>query len=276
MELRVSRLTLADDASGIEQLRQWIDARNVDDECDGLFVQLPLASRSEHDVAVRDALRSIAAHKDVDALSGSNRSPFVAATALGVLSLIDYFRIDTVGKHVLLLGKGQRSTAPLVTPLSTYPYYGTVTQCDAFTNNLHALTRSADIIVTATGAAHSLRRQHIRANAVLIDVGIARINDTVVGDVEPSCYDVASAYTVVPGGVGQLTVKTFCYFYIYLFLKYFFFFVGCFVGSQCYEFGSITSWLAAARYASNVAWHALSCTSFNDNNGTDNSYENHR
>ncbi|MCA9102278.1 MAG: bifunctional 5,10-methylenetetrahydrofolate dehydrogenase/5,10-methenyltetrahydrofolate cyclohydrolase, partial [Planctomycetales bacterium] len=176
-----------------------------------ILVQLPLP-------AGVDSERVIAAihpRKDVDGLHTENvgllvegRPRFVPCTPLGVCRLLERNEIETVGKHVVILGRSQLVGRPLAALLSGKGPGGdaTVTLCHSRTRDLAKYARQADILVAAIGRPRFVTGDMVKPAAVVIDVGINRTDDGLVGDVDfDSVAEIAGMITPVPGGVGPLT-----------------------------------------------------------------------
>lgn len=221
--LACQRLGIVDDYRALDasttemELLNLIDALNNDEQVSGILVQLPLP-RSMNPIRVLDA---IAPHKDVDCfhpvnvgLLSQGRPRFMPCTPYGVQQILHRSGIPAAGKQVVILGRSEIVGKPLALllvqkdgPLGPSSVNATVTIAHSQTANLSELTRSADIIVAAIGKARFLKANVVRPGAVVIDVGINREGDTIVGDVDYGpVSEIASAITPVPGGVGPLTV----------------------------------------------------------------------
>jgi methylenetetrahydrofolate dehydrogenase (NADP+)/methenyltetrahydrofolate cyclohydrolase len=206
------------DASTTESsLLNLIDELNNDQRVSGILVQLPLP-QTINPVRVLDA---IAPHKDVDCFHPMNvgllsqgRPRFMPCTPFGVQQILHRSGISVAGKHVVILGRSEIVGKPLALllvqregPLGPSSVNATVTIAHSQTADLAKLTRSADVVVAAIGKARFLKADMVQRGAVVIDVGINREGDTIVGDVDfGPVAEVASAITPVPGGVGPLTV----------------------------------------------------------------------
>ena len=191
-------------------LHRRIAALANDSGIDGILLQLPLPDGLDPDAA----LEQIPPHKDVDGLHPYNAgrlaqgSPtFVPATPLGVLELLRRERIDPTGKRAVIVGRSRLVGRPLA--LLLLQNHATVTIAHSHTVDLPALTRTADILVAATGKRGLITGDHVNPGAVVIDVGITRDPETgkLSGDVDRASVEpVAGALTPVPGGVGPMTV----------------------------------------------------------------------
>jgi len=181
-----------------------------DSGIDGILLQLPLPDGLDADAA----LEQIPPHKDVDGLHPYNAGrlaqgnpTFVPATPLGVLELLRLERIDPTGKRAVIVGRSRLVGRPLA--LLLLQNHATVTIAHSHTVDLPELTRTADILVAATGKRGLITGDHVNPGAVVIDVGITRDPETgkLTGDVDRASVEpVAGALTPVPGGVGPMTV----------------------------------------------------------------------
>lgn len=207
-----------DDTITEEELLNTIREINANPDIDGLIVQLPLPKH----ISVDKVTQTIAPEKDVDGFHPQNVGrlsiglpTYVSATPFGIMQLFEYYKIDTVGKHCVVLGRSNIVGTPVSILMSrnTIPGNATVTLCHSKTKNLEDYTRNADIIIAAIGIPEFVKAHMVKPGAVVIDVGITRISDTskkagykLVGDVAynevaPLC----SYITPVPGGVGPMT-----------------------------------------------------------------------
>ncbi len=187
-----------------------IDRLAADPAVDGILLQMPLPKPLDPD----QALERIPPHKDVDGLHPYNAgrlaqgSPtFVPATPLGVLELLRREHIDPTGKHAVVVGRSRLVGRPLA--LLLLQNHATVTIAHSQTADLPAITRTADILIAATGKRGLITGDHVRPGAVVIDVGIMRdpVTNKLTGDVDRASVEpIASALTPVPGGVGPMTV----------------------------------------------------------------------
>ncbi|MCX7745165.1 MAG: bifunctional 5,10-methylene-tetrahydrofolate dehydrogenase/5,10-methylene-tetrahydrofolate cyclohydrolase [Flavobacteriales bacterium] len=201
-----------------EELLKTIREINANPDIDGLIVQLPLPKH----ISVDKVTQTISPEKDVDGFHPQNVGrlsiglpTYISATPYGIMQLFDYYNIDTVGKHCVVLGRSNIVGTPVSILMSrnTTPGNATVTLCHSKTQNLENYTRNADIIIAAIGIPEFVKAHMIKPGAVVIDVGITRIKDPskksgyrLVGDV---AYDevapLCSYITPVPGGVGPMT-----------------------------------------------------------------------
>ena len=181
-----------------------------DPSVDGILLQLPLPDGLNAD----QALEQIPPHKDVDGLHPYNAGrlaqghpTFVPATPLGVLELLRREHIDPTGKHAVVVGRSRLVGRPLA--LLLLQNHATVTIAHSQTTDLAAITKSADILVGATGKRGLITGDYVKPGAVVIDVGITRDPETgkLTGDVDRATVEaVSSALTPVPGGVGPMTI----------------------------------------------------------------------
>ena len=193
-----------------QQLHDCINSLAADRTIDGILVQMPLSAGLSPD----QALEQIPPHKDVDGLHPYNAGrlaqgnpTFVPATPLGVLELFRREQIDVTGKHAVIVGRSRLVGRPLA--LLLLQNHGTVTIAHSQTPNLSDITKTADIVIAATGKPKLITADHVKEGAVVIDVGITRDPQTgkLLGDVDrPSVEPIAAALTPVPGGVGPMTI----------------------------------------------------------------------
>lgn len=198
-------------------LLETLDRLNQDPSVHGILVQLPLPDHLDS----RLVLDRIDPSKDVDAFSPENvglmtqgRPRFLPCTPHGVLQLLDRSGFEICGKHVVVVGRSDIVGKPLVNmclqksgPSGPSNANATVTCCHSQTLNLPSITRLADVLLVAIGKPNYITAEMVKPGAVVIDVGINRLGDRLVGDVDfESVCQVASAITPVPGGVGPLTI----------------------------------------------------------------------
>ncbi len=196
------------------KLTQVIHELNSDDLVDGILVQLPLPDGFDS-VAL---LHEIAPHKDADGLHALNLGHLVrgeaglrSCTPAGVMRLLAEYQLDVRGKHAVVVGRSILVGKPLA--LMLLEADATVTIAHSRTQDLAAVCRSADFLFAAVGKTQMITADMVKPGAVVIDVGINRINDPLtgksrlVGDVDfDAVKEVASWITPVPGGVGAMTV----------------------------------------------------------------------
>ena len=192
---------------------------NQDPNCDGILVQLPLPKH----IKESNVIEAIDPAKDVDGFHPVNvgrlvqgLNTFIPATPYGIILMLEHFNIETKGKNAVVIGRSNIVGRPMSILLSSNIAQGncTVTICHSHTKNLKEICVGADIIVAALGVPNFLTGDMIKPGAVIIDVGITRVDDAtakkgfrIKGDVhyEEACAK-ASAITPVPGGVGLMTI----------------------------------------------------------------------
>ena len=189
------------------KLNETIDELNANPECTGYIVQLPLPKQLDENAA----LERVDPEKDADGLHPTNLGRLVLGTpaplpctARGIVHLLRRFGIEIAGAHVVVLGRGVTVGRPLGLILTRRSENATVTLCHTGTRNLPALTKQADIIVAAVGVPHLLTADMVRPGAAVVDVGVSRTDDGLVGDVHPGVWEVAGHVSPNPGGVGPL------------------------------------------------------------------------
>jgi methylenetetrahydrofolate dehydrogenase (NADP+)/methenyltetrahydrofolate cyclohydrolase len=202
-----------------DEVLALIGAFNADERIHGILVQLPLPEQIDEDTI----LSSIDPAKDVDGFHPVNvgrlatgQDCLVPCTPLGVREMLIRERIQTRGRHAVVVGRSNIVGKPMVNLLLRYGEGGdaTVTVCHSKTADLGAITRQAEILIVAIGRAQAVTREMVRPGAVVIDVGINRVPDPahpgktrLVGDVDfEGVSAVAGAITPVPGGVGPMTI----------------------------------------------------------------------
>lgn len=210
-----------DDAVSENELLQLVDAINEDKGVDGVIVQLPLPDQIDED---KVTLR-IKPHKDVDGFHPQNIGrmalglpAYIPATPKGILEMLKRYDIETEGKHCVVIGRSAIVGTPMSILMSrkAYPGNSTVTLAHSRTADLRDMTRQADILIAAIGRPNFVTAEMVKNGAVVIDVGINRVEDPgsekgykLVGDVDYDAVAPKAAFiTPVPGGVGQLTVTS--------------------------------------------------------------------
>ena len=191
-----------------EELAEAIRGLNRDTGIHGILVQLPLPGHLDE----REALELVDPGKDVDGFTyvsigrlAENRARFVPCTPAGILELLDREKIEIAGRHAVVVGRSEIVGKPVA--MLFLHRHATVTVCHSRTADLAAETRRADILVAAAGRPRLITGDMVMPGAVVIDVGINRVEGKLVGDVDfGSVAAVASAITPVPGGVGPMTV----------------------------------------------------------------------
>ena len=213
-----------------EEMLDLISGLNARDEIDGILIQLPLP---EH-VDTKRLLEAVQPEKDVDGFHPINagrlqtkRPALAPCTPAGIMEILRRSAIEVHGRYAVVVGRSNIVGKPAAVMLVNAS--ATVTVCHRFTHDIGRFTREADILVVAVGKPELITADMVKPGAVLIDVGINRITDageverlfprdrvraegfakrgsTVVGDIAPAAFLLASAYTPVPGGVGALTI----------------------------------------------------------------------
>jgi len=207
-------------ANAMEQeVLDLVDFLNKDYQVNGFIVQLPLPDHIDENKVIQH----IRPEKDVDGFHPMNIGrmmlnlpSYISATPYGILQLIERYKIETEGKQVVVLGRSHIVGSPMSILLSrkTYPGNATVTLCHSRTKNLKQICKGADILIVAMGQQHFVKKDMVKKDAVVIDVGIHRVpSDTtksgfrLIGDVDfQGVSRVASLITPVPGGVGPMTI----------------------------------------------------------------------
>ena len=178
-----------------------INELNNNDNIHGILIQLPIPKFLDKD----NIINSISVNKDIDGLR--NNSVFIPCTPLGILNLIDYYKIDVINKNIIVIGKSILVGKPISKLLIERG--SNVIICDSKTNNLSEYTRCADIIIIAIGKAKFLTKDMIKDNSIIIDVGINRVDNKLCGDVDfDGVVDKVSMITPVPGGIGPMTISS--------------------------------------------------------------------
>ena len=201
------------------KLLEKIEELNADTDIDGILVQLPLPKH----ISDENVINTISPDKDVDGFHPVNigrmvqgLTSFVPATPYGIMLLLQHYKIDTKGKHAIVIGRSNIVGRPMSILLSgnSNPGNCTVTICHSHTTNLQEICLQGDIIVAALGRPEFVKADMIKDGAIIIDVGITRAEDKtrksgfkLKGDVDfeavaPKC----SWITPVPGGVGPMTI----------------------------------------------------------------------
>lgn len=204
--------------SEIELLHK-IKELNEDDNIDGFIIQLPLPPQ----INTQKVLMAVDPSKDVDGFHPENfgkmaldMSTFIPATPFGILELLERYDVDTKGKHTVVIGRSHIVGRPMSILMSRkgWPGNSTVTLTHSNTKNITQIISQADIVISALGVPNFLKAEMVRDDAVVIDVGITRVDDDsrprgyrIVGDVDfENVSKKASFITPVPGGVGPMTI----------------------------------------------------------------------
>ncbi len=193
-----------------EELLTLIDQLNNDAGVHGILVQLPLPKQ----INEQSILDSVSPLKDVDAFHPENvgrivqgRPRFLPCTPAGCMQLIGEVCENTAGMHAVVLGRSEIVGKPMGLLLMQRGADATVTICHSRTRDLSALTKQADILIAAIGKANFVTADMVKPGAIVIDVGINRVDNKLVGDVDyEPVAEIAGAITPVPGGVGPMTI----------------------------------------------------------------------
>ncbi len=192
---------------------------NNDDNIDGILVQLPLPAHISGDAVIN----AISPAKDVDGFHPISlgkmllgQPTFLPATPYGIMLMLEYYKIDTAGMHCVIIGRSNIVGTPMTILMSraSNPGNATVTMCHSKTRNLKEITKTADIIIAAIGRPKYVTADMVKPGAIIIDVGINRIDDAtkksgsrLVGDVDfDNVAPISSYITPVPKGVGLMTI----------------------------------------------------------------------
>ena len=192
-----------------QELLDLIQELNNNDKVDGILVQLPLPKHIDE----RAVLSTISPKKDVDAFHPENVGKIVRGdgkilpcTPAGIITLLKEYDIQVEGKECVVVGRSNIVGKPI--SLLLLNQNGTVTICHSKTKDLAQITKRADILVVATGKPNMITKDYVKKGAVVIDVGVNRMQDgSLCGDVDyKDVEDIASFITPVPGGVGPMTI----------------------------------------------------------------------
>jgi methylenetetrahydrofolate dehydrogenase (NADP+)/methenyltetrahydrofolate cyclohydrolase len=201
------------------ELLKKIKELNENPDIDGFIVQLPLPKQ----IDTQKVLLSVNPDKDVDGFHPMNfgkmaldMSSFIPATPYGILELLERYKVETKGKHTVVIGRSHIVGRPMSILMGRkgFPGNSTVTLTHSYTKNITQITSQADIIITALGNPEFLKAEMVKEGVVIIDVGITRVPDEdspkgyrITGDVDfKNVSKKASFITPVPGGVGPMTI----------------------------------------------------------------------
>lgn len=198
----------------LDIINEWNQSKHIH----GILVQLPLPKH----INEQKVIMAISPDKDVDGFHPESfgrlvigLNGFVSCTPAGIIELIKRYKIETKGKHAVVIGRSNIVGKPIANLLYQKNITNSiVTICHTATNDLGYYSRQADILIAAIGVPHAIKAEHVKEGVVVIDVGINRIEDKssdkgyrLVGDVDyESVFPKASAITPVPGGVGPMTI----------------------------------------------------------------------
>lgn len=200
---------LFDDKLQEKELLQLIEKLNLDDSVHGILLQSPVPKH----IDINKAFRTISPDKDVDGFNPINvgnlsigEDAFISCTPYGIVKMLEEYNIETVGKKAVILGRSNIVGKPMIQCMLNKN--STVTVCHSKTKDIEEEVKRADIVIAAIGKPKFVKVHMVKEGAVVIDVGINRLEDgTICGDVD---YDEvskkASYITPVPGGVGPMTI----------------------------------------------------------------------
>lgn len=199
-----------DESTTQDELLKIIDELNNNDKIDGILCQLPLPRHIDENVIIN----AIKPDKDVDAFHPHNVGrimigdyDFLPCTPAGIIEMLKTENIETTGKHCVVIGRSNIVGKPMA--MLMLHNNSTVTICHSKTVNLKEITATADILIAAVGVANFVKADMVKDGAVVIDVGMNRLDGKLVGDVDfENVKDKTSAITPVPGGVGPMTIAT--------------------------------------------------------------------
>ena len=181
---------------------------NHDSKCTGFIVQLPLPNA----INAERVLEAVNPEKDADGLHPLNlgrlvlnQKTILPCTPNAIVELVERNAISWAGKDVVVIGRGTTVGRPLGLLLTQKRINATVTLTHTGTKNLAEITKRADIIIAAIGKSHFLNKDMVSSKAVVIDVGLTRVNGKLLGDVNPTVHEIVAAFSPVPGGVGPMT-----------------------------------------------------------------------
>ena len=201
------RIDLPKTASQLDVMNS-IEKLNNDASCTGFIVQLPLPTGLDSN----KALEAINPQKDADGLHPTNLGKLVLGqngplpcTPRGIIELLRTYKIEINGAKVVIIGRGVTVGRPLGLLLTRKTENATVTLCHTGTKDLSSHLLSADIVIAAAGVPHLVKPNMIKKGAALIDVGITRTDNGLVGDIDPKVQEIAGYFSPMPGGTGPMT-----------------------------------------------------------------------
>lgn len=214
-----STLVRFDETISEQELLDKIAELNEDNSIDGILVQLPLPKH----VSEAKVINAVSPLKDVDGFHPvsvgrmvQGLETFIPATPYGIMLMLEHYNLETKGKHAVVIGRSNIVGRPMSILLSSNTKYGncTVTICHSHTHNLKEICLQGDIIIAALGRAEFVKADMVKSGAIVIDVGITRVDDAsaakgyrIKGDVDyADVATVAGAISPVPGGVGPMTI----------------------------------------------------------------------
>ena len=181
---------------------------NNDANCTGFIVQLPLPKGLDGNIA----LEAMDPDKDADGLHPNNLGKLVLGqdgplpcTPRGIIELLRAYKVEINGANIVIIGRGVTVGRPLGLLLTRKTENATVTLCHTGTKDLTSHLISADIVIAAAGVPHLVKANMVKKGAALVDVGITRTENGLVGDIDPQVKDVAGFFSPMPGGTGPMT-----------------------------------------------------------------------
>jgi methylenetetrahydrofolate dehydrogenase (NADP+)/methenyltetrahydrofolate cyclohydrolase len=191
-----------------EELISEIEKLNKNKSVHGILLQLPIPNH----INSEKVINLIDPKKDVDGFSdenvaklSKNQDALIPCTPLGITRLLDEYNIKTEGEHCVIIGRSQIVGKPMAQLM--LQKNSTVTICHSRTKNLKEITKQADILIAAVGKAQMVDKSFVKDNAVVIDVGVSRVDGKLYGDVKfDEVKNIASYITPMPGGVGPMTI----------------------------------------------------------------------
>lgn len=190
-----------------KELVKEIEKLNQDTKVTGIIVQLPLPDNLDKNLI----LNTVSPLKDVDGLTNinllklvKNEDSLLPCTPNGVMKLLEYYKVDLIGKRIVIVGRSELVGLPLFHLL--LHKNATVTLCHSKTKDLKSYTKEADILIVAVGKKDLITKDMVKKGSIIIDVGINRVDGKLYGDVASDSIEEASLMTPVPGGVGPMTV----------------------------------------------------------------------
>ena len=196
------------DTTTEKELYELVDELNKNDDVDGILVQHPVQGEADE----KNVFNRIAPEKDVDGFNVINKGKlsagidsFVPCTPLGIVYMLEHEGIKIEGKNVVIIGRSNIVGKPLASLMLREN--GTVTVCHSKTENIKEICQNADILVAALGRAKFVTEDMVKEGAVVVDVGINKVDGKLCGDVDfENVSKKVSAITPVPGGVGPMTI----------------------------------------------------------------------
>jgi len=204
----LSEVNRMDEKTTQTELMDVIRQYNEDESVDGILVQLPLPKHLDS----REVILGIDPNKDVDGFHPinvgklhMNEETFIPCTPKGIMEILKYYNLSVSGKSVVVLGRSHLVGRPIAQLMVSAN--ATVTICHSRSKDIQKICQESDVIVAAVGVPHFVKKDWVKPEAIVIDVGIHRTEDNqIIGDVVPEVMEVASYMTPVPKGVGPMTI----------------------------------------------------------------------